>query len=167
VSRINVAILGIFLYPVYQRRQNLTDHAIQTHECWQGGIFTSGALESLSSLTGQQMKKRVQADSAPQDCQICFFDAKFHKFDFLRDSWRQKNCLFFSQYFAFFGGSWHMLSDWCLLFLNILPTVLLGFFRQCLVYFLKRYLATHRRIMLSHIWQPIMPKVRVENVEDE
>ena len=78
-----------------------------------------------------------------------------------------KNCLFFSQYFAFFGGSWHMLSDWCLLFLNILPTVLLGFFRQCLVYFLKRYLATHRRIMLSHIWQPIMPKVRVENVEDE
>jgi len=60
-----------------------------------------------------------------------------------------------------------MLSDWCLRFLNILPTVLLGFFRQCLVYFLKRYLATHRRIKLSHIWQPIMPEVRAENVEDE
>jgi len=45
--------------------------------------------------------------------------------------------------------------------------VLLGFFRQCLVYFLKRYLATHRRIKLSHICQTLMPKVRVENVEDE
>jgi len=31
-----------------------------------------------------------------------------------------------------------------------------------MVYFLKSYLATHRRIKLSHIWQPIMPKVRVE-----
>jgi len=60
-----------------------------------------------------------------------------------------------------------MLSYWCLRFLNILPTVLLGFFRQCFVYFLKRYLAAHRRIKLSHIWQPIVPKVRVENVEDE
>ena len=60
-----------------------------------------------------------------------------------------------------------MLSDWCLRFLNILPTVLLEFFRQCLVYFLKRDLATHRRIKLSHIWQPKMPKIRVENVEDE
>jgi len=28
-------------------------------------------------------------------------------------------------------------------------------------------LATHRRKKLSHIWQPMMPKVRVENVEDE
>jgi len=60
-----------------------------------------------------------------------------------------------------------MPSDWCLRFLNILPTVLLGYFRQCLVYFLKRYLATHRRIRLSHIWQPIMPEVRAENVEEE
>jgi len=32
---------------------------------------------------------------------------------------------------------------------------------------MKRYPATHRRIKLSHIWQPIMLKVRVENVEDE
>ena len=60
-----------------------------------------------------------------------------------------------------------MLSDWCLRFLNLLPTVLLGFFRQCLVYFVKRCLATHRRIKLSHIWQPIMLKVRVENLEDK
>jgi len=68
--------------------QNSTDHAIQNHVCWQGGIFTSEALELLSSLTGQQMKQRVQAASAPQGCQICFFDAKFHKFDFFRDTWR-------------------------------------------------------------------------------
>ena len=60
-----------------------------------------------------------------------------------------------------------MLSDWCLRFSNILLKSAIRIFRQCLVYFLKRYLATHRRIKLSHIWQPIMPKVRVENVEDE
>jgi len=75
-------MLAFFLDPAYQRMQNSTDHAIQNHVCWQGGIFTSGALESLSSLTSQQMKKRVLAASAPQGCQICFFDAKFHKFDF-------------------------------------------------------------------------------------
>jgi len=48
VSRINVATLGIYLDPVYQRMQK-----------------------------------------------ICFFDAKFHKFDFFRDSWRQKIVRFF------------------------------------------------------------------------
>jgi len=42
--------------------------------------------------------------------------------------------------------------------------VLLGFFRQCLVYFLKSYLAAHKRMKLWHIWQPIMPKVRVETL---
>ena len=95
VSRINVAIL-VFLDPVYQRMQNSTDHAVQNHVCWQGGIFTSGALESLSSLTGQQMKNRVQAASALQVYQICFFDTKFPKFEVFRDSRRQKKCLFFS-----------------------------------------------------------------------
>jgi len=50
--------------------QNSTDHAIQNHVCWQGGIFTSGALESLLSLTGQQMKKRVQAASVPQGSEM-------------------------------------------------------------------------------------------------
>jgi len=57
-------MLGVFLDPVYQGMQK-TDHAIQ-NVCWQGGIFTSGELESLSSLTGQQMKKRLQAAFTPQ-----------------------------------------------------------------------------------------------------
>ena len=95
VSRINLATWGVFLDPVYQRMQTSTDQAIQNHVCWQGGIFTSGALESLSSLTGQQMKKTVQAVSSTN-----FF-------------------VFFS-IFVFFGGSWHMLSDRCLRFSNIL-----------------------------------------------
>ena len=30
-----------------------------------------------------------------QGCQVSYFDAKFHKFDFFRGSWRQKNCLLF------------------------------------------------------------------------
>jgi len=119
VSRINVAILGVYLDPVYQHIQNSTDHAIQNHMCWQGGIFTSGVLESLSSLTDQQMKKKVQAASAPQGCQICSSDAKFHKFDFFRDSWRQQIVRFFS-IFGFFMAVWHILSDWCLFFSNIL-----------------------------------------------
>ena len=88
-----------------------TDHAIQNQVCWQGGIFTSGALEPLSSLTGQQMKKRVQAASAPQGCQICFFDAKFHKFDFFRDSWRQNNRLFFSQRLGFLEAVIRLVSS--------------------------------------------------------
>ena len=71
VSRPNIAISGVFLDPVYQRMQNSTDHAIQNHMCWQSGILSSGAIQSLSSLTGQQMKKRVQAASAPLGCQIC------------------------------------------------------------------------------------------------
>jgi len=87
---------------------------------WQRGIFTSGALESLSPLIGQQMKKRVQAASAPQGCQICFFDVKFHKFDFFRDSRRQKNCLVFSHYciwlFLEAVGTCYQIS----VFLNIL-----------------------------------------------
>ena len=123
------------------RWQNSTYHAIQNHGCWQGGIFTLGALETLSSLTGQQMKKKVQAASAPQGCQICFFDAQFHKFDFFRDSWRQKNCFFLNIWFF-----WRQLAHAIRLvssLLNILPALLLGFFRQCLVIFSKV------------IWQPI------------
>jgi len=106
VSRINTAILGVFLDPVYQRMQNSADHAIHNHVCWQGGIFSSRPLESLSSLTGQQIKKRVQAASAPQGCQICFFDAKFHKYDIFRDSWGQKIVRFFS----IFGFFWRQLA---------------------------------------------------------
>jgi len=55
---------------------------------WQGGSFTSGALESLPSLIGQQMEKRVQATSAPQGCQIGFLTPNFTNLTFFRDSWR-------------------------------------------------------------------------------
>ena len=65
VSRINVAILGVFLDPVYQRMQNSTNHAFQNHVCWQGGIFTSSGLESLSSPTGQQKKESAGRPGSP------------------------------------------------------------------------------------------------------
>jgi len=107
-------MLGVFLDPVYQRMQNSTDHAIQNHVCWQGGIFTSVALESLSLLTGQQMKKRVQAASAPQGFQVCFLTPNFN-FDFFLETVGVKN--FFLSIYRF-GGSWDMLSNWCLRFLN-------------------------------------------------
>jgi len=50
--------------------------------------------------------------------------------------------LFFS-IFGFFRGSWHILSDWCFGFSNVLLKVLLR-----LVYFLKSYLEIHERIKL-------------------
>jgi len=73
-----------------------------------------------------------------------------------------KNFFFFSQHLAFLEALAHAIR----LVSSLYEKYLLGFFRQCL-YFLKRYLATHIRKKLSHIWQPIMPKVQVENVEDE
>jgi len=60
-----------------------------------------------------------------------------------------------------------MLSDWYLRFQNILLNSVMRIFKQYLVHSLKHCLATNRRRKLSHIWQPVMPKVRVENVEDE
>jgi len=51
-------------------------------------------------------------------------------------------------YLAFFGGSWHILSDWCFGFLNVLLKSVIQIFEQCLVHFLKSYLETHKRIKL-------------------
>jgi len=57
-----------------------------------------------------------------QGWQIGFFDVKFYKFGFFSgEVGVKKNCLPFSfQYLAFFGGSWHIPSDWRFGFLNIL-----------------------------------------------
>jgi len=62
--------------------QNSTDHAIQNHVCWQGGIFTSGALEPLSSHTDRAANEKVQAASDPQGCQICFLTPNFTNLTF-------------------------------------------------------------------------------------
>jgi len=54
-------------------------------------------------------------------CETGFFDAKFHKFGvFWRPFASKKLFGFFSLIFGFFGGSSHILSDWCLGFLKIL-----------------------------------------------
>jgi len=82
--------------------QNPTDHAIQNHVCCQGGICTSGALESLSPLTGQLMIQRVQAASAPQGCQISFFDANLTNLTFLETVGVKKLFGFFSSIYGFF-----------------------------------------------------------------
>jgi len=88
VSRINVAISGVFLDTVYQRMQNPTNHAIQNHACWQGGIFASRTLESLSSLTGQQMMCRPPRLLGV--ARLAFLTANFTNLTFFRDSWGQK-----------------------------------------------------------------------------
>jgi len=100
-------MFGVLRDPVYQRMQISTDRAIQNQMYWQGWIFTLGALESLSSLTGQQMKKRVQAASPPQGCQICFFDAKFQKFDFFYRRLASKK---FFVFFSIFGFLWRQFA---------------------------------------------------------
>jgi len=82
--------------------QNPTDHSIQNHVCCQGGICTSGTLESLSPLTGQQMIKRVQAASAPQGCQIGFFDANLTNLTFLETVGVKKLFGFISSIYGFF-----------------------------------------------------------------
>jgi len=76
---------------------------------WQGGT-----LESLSSLTGQQIKKSAGRLGSP-GLPDCFFDAKFHKRNFFLETLSVKKLFgFFSLIFGFLGGSWHMLTDWCL-----------------------------------------------------
>ena len=115
----------------------------------------------------QQMKKRVQAASAPQGCQICFFDAKLHKSDFFRDSWRQQIVCFVLNIWLFLESVDTSYQIGVFAF-KYLANSVIRIFQTVLGVFLKRYLATpYRRIKMSHIWQPIMPKVRVENVEDE
>jgi len=112
--------IRVFLDPVYQRKQNSTDHTIQNHVCWQGGIFTSGALESLSSLTGQQMKKSAGRLGSP-GLPGFLFSSQISQIWLFQRQLALKKCLFFSQYSIWlFRGSWHMLSDWYLRFLNIL-----------------------------------------------
>jgi len=107
VSRINVAILGVFLGPVYQRKQNSTDHAIQNHVYWQGGIFTSRALEPLSSLTAHRSANGKESAGRldSQGCQIFFFDARFHRFGIFLETIDIKKLFVFSQFLTFFGGS--------------------------------------------------------------
>ena len=39
-------------------------------------------------------RKKLKLSSGRQGCQIGFFDAKFHKFGFRRDTWRQWGYLF-------------------------------------------------------------------------
>jgi len=83
---------------------------------------------------------------------MAFLTPNFTNLAFFRGSWRQKNCLafwlFIFNIWLFFEGSWHILSDCCFGFLNILLKSVIRLFRQCLLYFLKSYLAIHKRIKL-------------------
>jgi len=51
---------------------------------------------------------------------------------FFRGSWRHKKLFgflaFSFQYLFFFGGSWHILSDWCFGFLNVLLKIVIRLF---------------------------------------
>ena len=87
-------------------------------------------------------------------------------FGYFRGSWCQKNCLAFSfQYLAFLMAVGTYYQTGVFAFWISFWKVLLGFLRQCLVYLLKSHLATYKTIKLWHIiWQPIMPKVRVETL---
>jgi len=74
-------------------------------------FYFRGALESLSSLTGQQMKKKVQAASAPKGCQNCFFWHQMLQIWIFLETVGVEKVVHFFSIFGFFGGSWHMLPD--------------------------------------------------------
>jgi len=78
--------------------------------CWQGGIFVSGAQGSLSSLTGQQMRKRVQAPPLPRAARFALLTPNFTNLTFLETLGVNKLFVFLS-IFGFFGV-------WCI-FSNI------------------------------------------------
>jgi len=94
--------IRVFLDPIHQGMQNSTDHTIQNHVCRQGGIFTSGALESLSSLTGQQMKKSAGRLSSPGLPDLLFWRQISQTWLFLQTVGVKNLFVFFSiQYMAF------------------------------------------------------------------
>jgi len=70
-----------------------------------------------------------------QGCQIGFFDAKFVKFGLFQRQLASKNLSVFFSIFGFFGGSWHQIS--VLAIQMSCWKVLLGFLKQCLVYFFE------------------------------
>ena len=79
-------------------------------------------------VTHRSAKEReCRPPRLPRVATFAFVTPNFTNLTFVRDSWRQKNCFFFSQYLAFLGGSWRVLSDWCLRFLNILLSVIRNF----------------------------------------
>ena len=84
---------------------------------------------SVRTLTGQQMKKSVQAASAPQVCQICFLTPNFTSLTLFRDSWRQKDCSFFSEYLAFLEAIGTCYQTGVFAFSISFWKVLVGFFR--------------------------------------
>ena len=78
---------------------------------------------------------------------LAFLTPNFTCLAFCRGSWRQKNwlafCLFFLQYLALLEAVRAYYQTGVLGFKIPCRKVLLGFFIQCSVYFLKRYLANH------------------------
>jgi len=81
--------------------QNSTDHAIQNHVCWQGGIFTSGVLRVVIVTHRLTNEKEIAGRLGSPGCQLCFFDVKFHKFDYFQRQLASKKLFVFSQYLAF------------------------------------------------------------------
>jgi len=69
----------------------------------------------------------VRPSAVTRVARLAFLTPNFTNLAFFRGSWRQKivrlfgfSFQYFFEIFGFFGGSWHILSDWCFGFLNTL-----------------------------------------------
>ena len=64
---------------------------------------------------------------------LAFLTPNLGNLAFFRGSWRQKILFgFFFSIFGFFGGSWHIPSDWCFGFLNVLLKIVIRLFQTVL-----------------------------------
>jgi len=81
---------------------------------------------------------------------LAFLTPNLANLALFRDTWRQKNCLAFWRFlFNIWLFSRQLAHAIRLVFrLHILLKSVIKLFRQCVVYFLKRYLQTHKRIKL-------------------
>jgi len=95
------------------------------------------ALASCRMRAVEHKKSAVGLSGAHPGLPDWLLYAKFHKFGFFQRHLASNICLAFSfEYLACFGFS------------NILLKSVFGVFRRWLVYFLKNYLETHKRIKL-------------------
>jgi len=82
---------------------------------------------------------------------LAFLTPNLKNLAFLEAVGVKKIVWLFGFFFSIFGFFWRELEHTIRLvfwLFKYLPEKLLGFFRQCLVYFLNSYLATYKRIKL-------------------
>jgi len=106
----------------------------------------------------------------PRVARLGFLTPNSANFVFLRHLTSKKLFAFLAFSFQYLDyseavGLWHTIRLVLWLFKCLAEKCSYDFLDSTWCIFLKRYLETHKIIKLCHIWQPIMPKVRVETLQ--